>query len=294
MSVNNTVRRARCDCAGAPWLPVSNCSISVAILSGSVNQGAWSAPSSSTMRAPGMWSARYRPDCTGAAGSLRAWRTSVGTVIVGRIGLTSIRNDASSVTRAIPGLAHMRSNIPSWRIGRTDEMTHLSASPLPHADRTARPNSCQRAIHATDGAYSSPSSRTTRARSSAGSHSRSSQPSAREYDAAPVRINARVRSGRVAAKRTAAGPPSLTPRTAAFPKPAASMTASISAARSSSVRNFGTGSDSPTPALSNKRTRANVPSFSIRDPNSGMVQYSSTWLVYDPAQTSSTGPSPNT
>jgi len=63
---------------------------------------------------------------------------------------------------------------------------------------------------------------------------------------------------------------------------------------SSSVRNFGTGSDSPAPALSNKRTRANVPSFSTGEPNSGMVQYSSTWLVNDPAQTSSTGPSPNT
>ena len=40
MSVNNTVRRARCDCDGAAWLPVRNSSISVRILSGSVNQGA--------------------------------------------------------------------------------------------------------------------------------------------------------------------------------------------------------------------------------------------------------------
>ena len=39
MSVNNTVRRARCDCAGAAWLPVRNSSISVRILSGSLNQG---------------------------------------------------------------------------------------------------------------------------------------------------------------------------------------------------------------------------------------------------------------
>ena len=49
----------------------------------------------------------------------------------------------------------------------------------------------------------------------------------------------------------AAGPPSLRPKRTAFPKPTASMTASISAARSSSVRTCGTGSDSPTPALSN-------------------------------------------
>ena len=53
-------------------------------------------------------------------GSSRAWMTRVGAVIVGRIGRTSIRNAASSVARAIPGLAHMRSNIASWRIDRTD------------------------------------------------------------------------------------------------------------------------------------------------------------------------------
>ena len=38
MSVKSTVRRARRDCAGAAWLPVRNSSISVRILSGSVNQ----------------------------------------------------------------------------------------------------------------------------------------------------------------------------------------------------------------------------------------------------------------
>ena len=58
MSVNNTVRRARCACAGAAWLPVRNSSISVRILSGSLNQGRWSAPSTSRYRAPGMWSAK--------------------------------------------------------------------------------------------------------------------------------------------------------------------------------------------------------------------------------------------
>ena len=40
--------------------------------------------------APGMWSARYRPDCTGAQGSSRRWMTRAGAVIVGRIGRTSI------------------------------------------------------------------------------------------------------------------------------------------------------------------------------------------------------------
>jgi hypothetical protein len=85
-------------------------------------------------------------------GVISGMENSVGTVIVGRIGLTSVRNPASSVARAIPELAHMRSNIPSWRIDRADEMTYLSASPLPHADRTARPNSWERAIHSADGA----------------------------------------------------------------------------------------------------------------------------------------------
>ena len=99
----------------------------------------------------------------------------------------------------------------------------------------------------------------------------------------PVRINACVRSGRVAAKTMAAGPPSLTPKRTAFSKPTASMTASISVARSSSVRTFGTGSDSPTPALSNRRTRQNVASCSMKASNSGMVQYSSMWLTNDPA-----------
>ena len=32
---------------------------------GSVNQGAWSTPSTSRYCAPGMWSARYRLPCTG-------------------------------------------------------------------------------------------------------------------------------------------------------------------------------------------------------------------------------------
>ena len=65
----------------------------------------------------------------------------------------------------------------------------------------------------------------------------------------PVRINARVRCGRVAAKTMEAGPPSLAPKSTALSKPTASMTASISAARSSSVRTCGTGSDSPDSGL---------------------------------------------
>src|SRR5262245_24507579 len=103
-------------------------------------------------------------------------------------------------------------------------------------------------------------------------------------------MNARVRSGRVAANTTAAGPLSLTPKRTDFPKPAASMTASISAARSSIVRTFGTGSESPSPALSNNRTRQNVDSCSRKAFHSGRIQYRSTWLANPPGDDEFDGP----
>ena len=129
---------------------------------------------------------------------------------VGRIGRTSIRNPASNVALAIPGLALMRSNIPSWRIDRTDGRGPLSAAPLPHPKRTARPNSCRRAICSgrrrvvlTELAVG------WRARSSAGSRSKS----------IPAAAIARVRAGGgstpafapvvLRRRRWTAGPPSL-------------------------------------------------------------------------------------
>ena len=66
----------------------------------------------------------------------------VGAVIVGRIGRMSIRKFASNAARTIPGLAHMRSNVAIWRTERFDGDIHLTVAPLPHAERTARPNSC--------------------------------------------------------------------------------------------------------------------------------------------------------
>ena len=62
-----------------------------------------------------------------------------------------IRIADSSVARAIPGLAHMRSNMASWRIDRTDGSRHLSAAPLPHAELAARPSSSQRASCSVEG-----------------------------------------------------------------------------------------------------------------------------------------------
>src|SRR6476619_1575940 len=93
-------------------------------------------------------------------GSSRAWMTRLGAVIVGRIGRTSIRNAASIVARAIPGLVHTRSNIASWRSDRTDGSKSLVAAPVPHAERALRPNSWRRASCSVDGVYSSPSSGT--------------------------------------------------------------------------------------------------------------------------------------
>jgi class 3 adenylate cyclase len=50
-----------------------------------------------------------------------------------------------------PGLAHMRSNIASWRTDRTDGKQTFAVAPLPHAERAARPISCMRAICSVDG-----------------------------------------------------------------------------------------------------------------------------------------------
>jgi hypothetical protein len=46
--------------------------------------------------------------------------TRVGAESVGRIGRASIRKFDSIVARSMPGLAHMRSNIASWRIDWID------------------------------------------------------------------------------------------------------------------------------------------------------------------------------
>jgi hypothetical protein len=51
----------------------------------------------------------------------------------------------------MPGLALIRSAIASKRIDRTDGSRALAAAPLPQAERTARPEACQRAICSSDG-----------------------------------------------------------------------------------------------------------------------------------------------
>ena len=106
-----------------------------------------------------------------------------------------------------------------------------------------------------------------------------------------MRINARVRSGRVAANTMAAGPPSLTPKSDRSFE-ADGVHDGLDLGRPIIERaNLRDGSDSPTPALSNRTTRQNVDSRSKNATNSGTVQNSSMWLTNDPAKTSSTGPS---
>jgi len=58
----------------------------------------------------------------------------------------------------MPGLALMRSTMPSWRIERTDGNHHLAVAPLPHAERATRTISCMRPICFVDGVYFSPNS----------------------------------------------------------------------------------------------------------------------------------------
>ena len=59
---------------------------------------------------------------------------------------------ASSDARAIPGLAHMRSNMASQgNRPAADGAVMLNIAPLPHPERTARPISRIRVICSTDG-----------------------------------------------------------------------------------------------------------------------------------------------
>ena len=114
MSVNNTVRRARCDCdgrrvaAGEELLDLGEDPIGIGhprcvVLAVDLEQPR-------TGNVIGKVAAELHRDSQDPPGHEA---TRVGTPIVGRIGRTSIENPASSVARAIPGLALMRSNIPS-------------------------------------------------------------------------------------------------------------------------------------------------------------------------------------
>ena len=110
---------------------------------------------------------------------------------------------------------------------------------------------------------------------------------------APARSKATVRSGKLAANSIDIGPPSDSPISAARSEPTASITARTSSMRSSSVPTCAR-SESPIPRLSNRITRANEPSRSMKRRYDGSSHL--TWrFVNEPStKTMSTGPSPTT
>ena len=83
-----------------------------------------------------MCSARNRPAATGTMGSPQAWITVVGTVMLDRMGRTSIARFRCMISRAIFGVQALRSKRATRR--RTPAasgafwMKLPNASPLPH------------------------------------------------------------------------------------------------------------------------------------------------------------------
>ncbi len=239
-------------------------------------------PSTSSNRAPGMWSARYRPalhrndfvagmDDQGGHGDRRQDRPHIDPK-------PRFERRARHPRAGAHALHHCELADRPHR--RQQSLERLAAAPRraaarhkPASGRAAAPRACSPHPARARGA---PAARPDRGRS---------HPSRRRRSTRRAGKNQRPRSLRSCCREDDGGRAALArPEKHRLSKPAASMTASISAARSSSVRTCGTGSDSPTPALSNRRMRQNVASRSKKATNSGTVQYSSMWLANDPAE----------
>jgi hypothetical protein len=106
--------------------------------------------------------------------------------------------------------------------------------------------------------------------------------------------SALVRSGYVAAKSAAIGPPSEMPRSAARSQETASSTARTSSMRVSRSGSPPGRSDSPVPRLSNRISRANDERRSLKWAERGSSQSSSTCETNPMTMTRSSGPSPVT
>ena len=106
----------------------------------------------------------------------------------------------------------------------------------------------------------------------------------------------RVRSGYVAAKSIAIGPPSEVPNTTPRSESAASITGRRSSIRVSRLGSCdsGTRSDSPTPRLSNRIRRDDEASRLRKRANDGSSQSASMLLVQGRTMRRSIGPSPCT
>jgi len=105
-----------------------------------------------------------------------------------------------------------------------------------------------------------------------------------------------VRSGYVAAKPAATGPPSPIPRITAWLDPTASITARTSSIRSASVGTTSAGSlsESPTPRLSKRSTRLKRASPSTNRISPGSSAVVSRWFRKPDTSTRSSGALPTT
>lgn len=110
----------------------------------------------------------------------------------------------------------------------------------------------------------------------------------------PYNTSDDTRSGYVAAKSNAIGPPSDEPNSAARSEPAASITARTSSIRSSRVAASVTRSDKPVPRLSNKINRENDASRRKNRANGGHYHATSKFDTGEGENTRSNGPSPTT
>ena len=149
MSVNNKVRKARCDCEGAAWLPVRNFSISMVIWS---DRRAMARGRAIDFEVP-------RPgDVVGDVPAALHRNDSLAGMDDQR-GRGDRRQDRPHVDPEQGFECHPRhpractdpSNIASWRIDRTDGSRAFPCFTAAPRRRAARPNSCQRAICCIDG-----------------------------------------------------------------------------------------------------------------------------------------------
>ena len=215
MSVNSTVRSARCDCGGARWLPVRNSSMALRILSGSVIPRRMVASLD-------LQHLRARNVIGEVVAELHRHRVvpcvnhRVGAVMLDSNGrISSRRNDVYRRANHSRARAHSleHSQLPA---DRADGNIDFTVSPVPHCVKPARVIACNAAIWLTVGMYL-PSSRPRReARAHLGRVLDRRRPDRPESTSTSRRGSTpSVRSGRFAAKTAEAGPPSLIPKTTA-------------------------------------------------------------------------------
>ncbi len=127
-SAATTVARTRSGTASpgrAAASSATNGSTASRIWSGSIATK-WSAPGSSTSRAPGMRPAMYRPSSTRTRPSAARCTTRVGTWIAGSRSRTSMRAFISTSARTAPGVAAARHRSPHQRAIASSAEGHIA------------------------------------------------------------------------------------------------------------------------------------------------------------------------